>query len=406
MVRAGFKNTEIGEIPGDWEVVKIGEIAQVLSGGTPSTFVSSYWNGNIEWFTPTEVGYSKYLYSSKRKITDLGFKNASANLLPVNSILLTTRAGIGDLGILKVEGCTNQGFQSFICNPDSYFEFVYYLMCTQKAELLKNSSGSTFLEISPTKIINIQIPLPPLPEQKAIAEALSDADAWIENLEQLIAKKRLIKQGAMQKLLTPKQDWKVKKLGEVIESTQLGGNYPNSENVNENPLIKMGNIQRGYISTRKLEYIVNNVTLSSKDLLHENDLLFNTRNTLELVGKVSIWRNELPKAYFNSNIMRIIFKKEIIVSTILMNAIFNSKKLIQSLKDIATGTTSVAAIYTRDLLNIEINFPRSLAEQTRIATILSDMDTELEGLENTLGKARQIKQGMMQELLTGKIRLI
>ena len=186
----------------DWEVKKLGEIADIIGGGTPSTFVSKYWNGNIEWFTPTEVGYSKYLYSSRRKISDLGFKNASVNLLPINSILLTSRAGIGDLGILKIEACTNQGFQSIVCKENIDFEFIYYLMSTKKDALMKNASGSTFLEISPNKVKSLEIQIPSLSEQTRIATVLSDMDAELEALGQKLNKARQIKQGMMQELLT------------------------------------------------------------------------------------------------------------------------------------------------------------------------------------------------------------
>ena len=186
----------------DWEVKKLGEVADIIGGGTPSTFVSKYWNGNIEWFTPTEVGYSKYLSSSRRKISYLGFKNASANLLPKNSILLTSRAGIGDLGILKIEACTNQGFQSIVCKENIDFEFIYYLMSTKKDDLLRNASGSTFLEISPNKVKSLEIEIPSLSEQTRIATVLSDMDAELEALGQKLNKARQIKQGMMQELLT------------------------------------------------------------------------------------------------------------------------------------------------------------------------------------------------------------
>ncbi|AJA69886.1 Restriction endonuclease S [Myroides sp. A21] len=185
-----------------WEVKKLGDVCDVRGGGTPSTFTSEYWNGNIIWFTPTEVGIDKYLYNSNRKITELGLKNCSANILPVNSILLTTRAGIGDVGILKIEACTNQGFQSLVCKENVYYEFVYYMMQTKKSELLNNASGSTFLEISPNKIKAISFNIPSLPEQERIATILSDMDREIALLEEQLAKAKQIKQGMMQELLT------------------------------------------------------------------------------------------------------------------------------------------------------------------------------------------------------------
>ena len=113
---------------------------------------------------------------------------------------------------------------------------------------------------------------------------------------------------------------------------------------------------------------------------------------------------ELQEAYFNSNLMRIEFFPEYVSSNFFINSIFNARYSIQKLKDLATGTTSVAAIYTRDLLKMELSLP-SLDDQIRIAQILSDMDSEIEILEKKLEKYKEIKQGMMQELLTGKIRL-
>jgi type I restriction enzyme S subunit len=186
----------------DWEVKKLGEVCDVIGGGTPSTFNNKFWNGKIEWFTPTEVGYSKYLFYSRRKISDLGYKDSSANILPVNSILLTTRAGIGDLGILKIEACTNQGFQSLVCNPQTSYQFIYYLMQTKKNDLLSNASGSTFLEISPNKVKSLSIIIPSLAVQTRIATILSDLDTELEGLEKQLAKARQIKQGMMQGLLT------------------------------------------------------------------------------------------------------------------------------------------------------------------------------------------------------------
>ena len=187
-----------------WEVKKLGEIAEVVGGGTPSTFVSEYWNGTINWFTPTEIGTKKYSFESQRKLTKKGFSNCSAKMLPVGTILLTSRAGIGDLSILTIEGCTNQGFQSLISKDGYSNEYIYYLMLTLKNELLQNASGSTFLEISPNKIKQIEISISDYEEQTRIATILSDIDAEITALEQKLAKYKQIKQGMMQELLTGK----------------------------------------------------------------------------------------------------------------------------------------------------------------------------------------------------------
>ena len=187
---------------GEWEVKQLGDVAAVVGGGTPSSFNSSYWNGTINWFTPTEIGEYKYTSESIRKITKTGFANCSGKMLPIGTILLTTRAGIGDLSILASEGCTNQGFQSLIAKEGNFNEYLYYLMQTLKSVLIKNASGSTFLEISPNKIRQIKVSVPTMEEQTAIASILSDMDADLSTLEQQRDKTHALKQGMMQELLT------------------------------------------------------------------------------------------------------------------------------------------------------------------------------------------------------------
>lgn len=145
-------------------------------------------------------------------------------------------------------------------------------------------------------------------------------------------------------------------------------------------------------------------TPSDKDRLQANDVLFNTRNTLDLVGKVSIWRCELPVAYFNSNIMRMAFDPVHIASDQFMNFVLNTPRTVSAFKAIATGTTSVAAIYGRDLGAVQIPIPGKV-EQSLIAAALHDADALIESLEQLLAKKRDLKQGSMQELLTGKSRL-
>ncbi len=200
------------------------------------------------------------------------------------------------------------------------------------------------------------------------------------------------------------EDWEVRKLGEILDKAKLGGNYPNSEVETEYPLIKMGNIGRGLIDINKIEYISEGYTPLEKDKLQYGDVLFNTRNTLELVGKVAIWRNELSCAYYNSNLLKLEFKSCYVGSNFFMNYIFNTKYSLSKLKRFATGTTSVAAIYTRDLYEINIPLP-PLQEQKAIAKVLSDVDELITSIEKLIDKKQKIKQGTMQLLLTGKKRL-
>lgn len=198
------------------------------------------------------------------------------------------------------------------------------------------------------------------------------------------------------------EDWVVYSVGDIIQRSQLGGNYENTENTSDYPLIKMGNLGRGYISLDKIEYVTSKP--SSKDRLMFGDVLFNTRNTLELVGKVAVWRNELDEAYFNSNILRFYFDKNVVADSFFMNLAMNTSGFISQLSGIATGTTSVAAIYTRDLYTLKMAIPEK-QEQTAIANVLSDSDALIDALEQLIAKKQAIKTATMQQLLTGRTRL-
>jgi len=191
---------------GEWETKKLGEITEIISGGTPSTRIDEYWNGNINWCTPTDItGTSgKYLDSTEKQITELGLKNSSANLLPKGTLLLCTRATIGEVKIATDVICTNQGFKSLICSNQVNNEFLYYVLLTLKPKLIEKAIGSTFLEITKKQTALIEIRMPSIAEQTAIAEILSDMDTEISALEGKLVKARQVKAGMMSELLTGK----------------------------------------------------------------------------------------------------------------------------------------------------------------------------------------------------------
>ena len=198
--------------------------------------------------------------------------------------------------------------------------------------------------------------------------------------------------------------WQIKKLKDILIEGRLGGNYENAEANNGIPVIKMGNLDRGIIKLDKIQYLPENDIYNDDDVLVEGDLLFNTRNTLELVGKVAIWNSELPFAVYNSNLMRMKFDNAHVESTWFMNRAFNSYYGLRQLRGIATGTTSVAAIYGRDLESIKFLLP-PLPEQRAIAKVLSTADAAIHTTEKLIAQKEIRKKWLMQQLLKGKKRL-
>jgi len=402
MQKQGYKQTEVGLIPEDWDIESIGDLASISTGSSDTQ--DRVQDGIYPFFVRSQT---------IERINKFSFDGES---------ILTSGDGVGVGKIFHYVNCkfdyhqrvyNIHNYRKDVVGKYLFFQFSTNFFDRVMAMTAKSSVDSVRREM----ISNMKIPLPPiLTEQKAIATALSDVDDLIANLDKIITKKKAIKQGAMQQLLIPPHkggkrlagftgEWMEKKLGDVLNNYELGGNYENIETESDYPLIKMGNLGRGNIKLNKVQYIPNHIKPMDRDLLNYGDVLFNTRNTLDLVGKISIWKNELPKAYFNSNIMRLDFNENHVGSSFFMNYILNTPKVITDLKSFATGTTSVSAIYTRDLLKLELCLP-SPEEQKAIAHLILDLDNEIQMLISKKVKYQDIKQGMMQELLTGKTRLV
>jgi type I restriction enzyme S subunit len=203
---------------GEWEEVTVGSLGKIYSGGTPSTSNKEYWGGDIDWITPTDITKqnSVYINSSLRKISLQGLNNSSAKLVPKGSLLICTRATIGEMAITSHEMCTNQGFKNIIPNENANIEFVFYLLTHEKNKLISKASGSTFLELSKSVFESMKFNVPTIDEQQQIAAVLTNADKEIELLEQQLTDLKQEKKALMQQLLSGKRRVKVNNMEKVI----------------------------------------------------------------------------------------------------------------------------------------------------------------------------------------------
>jgi type I restriction enzyme S subunit len=188
----------------DWVETTLGEVAEVIGGGTPSTRIGEYWEGDIVWLTPTEITSQdgKVVSDSIRKITDLGFRNSGAQMLPKDSVILTSRASVGFVALAGKELCTNQGFQSLIPKPSVLSKFLMFWIQLNRPEFESRSAGSTFKEISKSNVKSIKLELPPLPEQKRIVEIVNTIDEVISQTELTTSKAQNLRSGLMSDLLS------------------------------------------------------------------------------------------------------------------------------------------------------------------------------------------------------------
>ncbi len=184
-----------------WEQRKLGEVADIIGGGTPSTSFADYWDGDIDWYSPVEIGSNRYVSDSIRKITKLGLEKSSTKILPVGTVLFTSRAGIGNTAILRKEGCTNQGFQSIIPRKnilDTYFLYTLTPQLKRYGELM--GAGSTFVEVSGRQMEKMPLNIPSLEEQKKVGKLFEILDDSITLHQRKLEHLQLLKKALLQQL--------------------------------------------------------------------------------------------------------------------------------------------------------------------------------------------------------------
>lgn len=412
----GFQVTEAGLIPECWEYKLIGEIASVFSGGTPNRKIAEYWDGDIPWVTTTLIDGAA-INAANEYITRKGVESSSAKWCKAGTILMAmygqgkTR---GKVGVLGIDATINQACAAIELKDSSSTTFVLQVLNSMYEDIrdLSNSGGQE--NLSSGIIKNIGIPYPPAEERSAIANALSDVDALINSLEKLIAKKQAIKTATMQQLLTGKtrlpqfathpdgtpKGYKQSELGEIPEDWEVvtleraticldNLRVP----LNENQRSKMkGDIP--YCGANGIVgWVSDHVVDDDIILMAEDGGYFDEYATRPIAYRM------IGKCWVNNH-AHILQAKDGFDQGYVFYSLVH--KDIQ--KYLASGTR--AKLNKSEMEKIEIVSPVNKYEQAVVASALTAMDDEIKALEGRLTKTRQLKQGMMQELLTGKTRLV
>jgi type I restriction enzyme S subunit len=339
----------------------------------------------------------KYLKVTERYLTDEGLKNSAAVLFPPQTLLYAMYASIGECCISTREMATSQAILGIECGESLNVEFLFYVLQSRRAEVVRSGQQGTQANLNAQMVRDMCIPLPAAPEQRAIAEALADADALVESLDALIAKKRDMKQAAMQQLLTGRtrlpgftDDWREERLGDICEIVM--GQSPESRHYNRAgnglPLIQ-GNAD---IANRRTIQRV--WTTSAPKRAEAGDVLLTVRAPVGAVGRAS------AEVCLGRGVCAV--KSNEVVSDFLFHALVAGEPRWSALEQ---GSTFTAA-NGRDVADFTVCVPEQHSEQQAIAEVLSDMDDEIDALVAQREKAELVKQGMMHELLSGRVRLV
>jgi type I restriction enzyme S subunit len=386
------KQSELDAIPNDWQVRQIGELGQVVRGSSPRPAGDPrYFDGSfIPWLTVAELtnlpDNSLYVSETFEYLTEEGAKH-SRHLSPGILIIANSGATLGVAKVLGIECCANDGIAAILNQRSCDAAFLCYYLNTQTNHLREVvATGNGQPNLNTVLIRAISIPIPPRSEQLVIAEALSDVDGLLGALDALIAKKSAIKRAAMQQLLTGKirlpgfgGEWGRMQLGQVVEIRKGQLITTRTKKSGDIPVIAGGKQPAYYHSVANRQGRTITISASGASAgyvaFHDTPIFASDCSTISEGDKYSL----------DFIFYQLVLKQELIYRR-------------------QTGGAQ-PHIHPADVMPIDFDVPR-LEEQAAIARVLSDMDAEIAALEARHEKTRAIKQGMMQQLLTGRVRLV
>ena len=406
-IKQGYKQTKVGIIPQDWEVVKLGKIGDLIGGGTPSTKNEEFWNGNIPWISSSDLNENNiYDISISRFINEQAIKNSATKLIPNKSILIVSRVGVGKIAINNKPLCTSQDFQSLILKKDNHI-FLAYKIKNEIQKLIACNQGTSIKGFVKEDLSNLQIPLPPLKEQEKIAEILTTWDEAITKQTELLEAKELQKKALMQKLLSGEvrfsgfsDEWEEVRIDKLFDFKK--GQELSKEKLEKNGIFEC--ILYGELYTTYSEVISE---IKSKTNIKEgikskiDDILIPASTTTSAIDLAIASTIQKDNVLIGGDINILRKKTNNINGEFISKYLTHIKKM--EIAKYAQGIT-IIHLYSKDFKHLKIQLP-SLPEQQKIAEVLSLADDEINLLKNELEELKLQKKALMQKLLTGQVRV-
>ena len=390
------KNTAIPAIrfkgfTAPWEQRKLGDVADIIGGGTPSTGNPSYWDGNIDWYAPAEIANQIFVNSSQRKITELGYENCSAKMLPLGTVLFTSRAGIGKTAILTKKGCTNQGFQSIVPHYgklDSYFIFSRTDELKQYGELV--GAGSTFVEVSGKQMAAMTLMMPPtLREQQTVGQFFSELDTLITLHQRKSEKLLTIKKLLLEKMFPQKGScypeirfkgftapWEQRELGNIFKYEQPQAYIVKSTKYNENFKIPV-------------------LTAGQSFILGYTDENFGVKNASS-ESPVIIFDDFTTASHFVDFSFKI--KSSAMKLLTLNDPNDNVQCAYQILQNLSYTPITHSRHWISTFSKFKVLIPESNKEQNQIGALFSNLERLITLHQRKLKKLHNIKKSMLEKM--------
>ena len=382
-------------------MAKLGEVCTIVSGSTPKTSVTSYWDGNIKWITPAELNEDTfYIMDSVRHITEEGKEKTGLSYLPTGTVILSSRAPIGKTAIAGCEMCCNQGFKNLICSDAIYNEYLYFFLKSKTDYLNSLGRGATFKEISKSIVENIEIPLPGVNQQKEIAEKFKKLEQLISLRKQQLAElDELVKARFVEMFgdfeFNPKE-FPVYHLCELCDVGSSKRIYQEEQSISGIPFLKVADLNE-LIDTGKYSCSTFIPLERYEQLLHkeltptENDILITSRGTL---GKCYIVQSD-DEFYFQDGMISWLSNFSPKVSSIYISYLFAQPYIQKQIESLQAGST-VAYLSIAMLKKINVILPPKKL-QDDFATFVEHVDQQKQTVQQSLEKLELLKKALMQE---------
>ncbi len=394
-----------------WQKIKLGDISEVIGGGTPSTKNYDFWNGDIPWLTPKDLsGYNfRYISKGERNITKLGLQNSSARMLPKETVLLTSRAPIGYVAIAENEVCTNQGFKSIVLKEGYCSEFFYYLLKNNIDYIVGMASGSTFAEISGTQVKNLEFTIPPLEVQRKIAGVLGALDDKIELNNKINQNLELQAQALFKSWFvdfepfggTMPEDWCQRKLEECTDEIIRGftSKYVEKSNlINLNQKVNKGD----HLEKQYYKFLDENILVPKEKYAKKKDILLNSLGQGTL-GRIHFWYEKATNIVIDQHITIIRAKRGITVAEYLY-LLLNSPKYKDYFEGCVTGTTGMLMLNISAVRNADIMLP-PIGIQEKFASVTSPLYEKIEQNNQENEKLSALRDTLLPKLMSGEINV-
>lgn len=388
----------------NWEYKRLGDVCTVIGGSTPKTDISEYWNGSLNWFTPAEISDNKYYSSSERKITEEAVKATGLTLMPPGTVLLTSRAPIGKVGIATESFYCNQGFKNLICNDCLFNEFLYYTLIYFNDEIKDKGRGATFKEISKKITESISIPVPPMEVQEQIVAELDKINEVIADCRELLRNLDALAQSLFYDTfgdiyLNPK-NWKISTLGDVSEKISNGANTKidldtyKSEGI---MFFRCQNVWRNHFDLSDVVYVNEETNSKMKgSVLKHNDLLVTKIGRLftenSSLGRVALYEGEDGKANLSGNLSFIRLKPTVVPKFILY--ILISDYFRDYVRNTTSGGIDKRALNNFQLKALPIYLP-PIELQEKFAERVEQIETQKKEVEETIANLQVLLDSRM-----------